>query len=299
MGKHYLDRNEFHKEMSKCKRNGELSKTALDMLQIFCAEVSRDFFFADAEDQKDAIATSLHDCIKYWKGFKESNLVQLQFNNNFSVGDEIVIFINNVGEFKYTVSENSDILNREFQISPIQIKSPIQEHFYKHVKTDIDLEKWIKTEKFGKNPTELEKLSLKFKKNRITSINRELENFATVIRNRDGLYLEVFIDKVKRKMTIMDKHNGSVKSLQSYIIINTKNEDIITPNRTQKKLQQKHNNNFFYFEEPPNAFSYYTSLIRNGIIKSIDKLSPKALRNGMKLSMSHTIDEDGNGIFKF
>lgn len=263
MGKIYLDRHEFHNEMAKCKKNGELSKKAIEMLQKFCTEASRDFYFEYPEDQEDAIMQAMHDCLKYWKNFKESNVVQLKFRRNFHIGDRIKIWISNHNNevMEYVPCEVSNVIFREFA---------------------IDLSN-------GKKDS--------------FAINRSLSNLSSVLGTRDGLILDMFIDKVKSKITLMDKFNGDTHSVNSYveIIDYDPTNPLIEIDKKQQKQAEKINQNAknrCYFTPPPNGFSYFTSIIRNGCLKSINKVNPKPLRNGNKLSLS-MVNSENNGLYNF
>ena len=60
----------------------------------------------------------------------------------------------------------------------------------------------------------------------------------------------------------------------------------------------KKTGNVHWFKKPPNAFSYFTSITRRGILKSINKVNPPILRNGNKISMDQ-INLENNGMYNF
>ncbi len=97
----------------------------------------------------------------------------------------------------------------------------------------------------------------------------------------------------------MDKYNGDKQSLSSYVDVVFSGEQPIIPDKKQSKLQEKMKaTNRYFFQPPPNGFSYFTSIIRNGCLKSINKINPKQLRNGNKLSL-HTVNSGENGFYNY
>ena len=281
---HYLDRNEYHKELTKCKKKDELSPLAINMFRLHAKECARAFFFDSDEDRKDAIASAVHDLWKYWRGFKECNVVQLKIVRNFVPGDTIIVDIHKCKKVVYTAAEKRDLNKRHFLI--------------------------------GKN------------------INTSLTNLIEVVQYRDKEKLEIFIDKIKNKITFMDKFNGDDLSIKSMVNIEFKSKqpfvEIVKKKKDKKtkeykewiKLKPKEfeevktkmfaigievaydktddvyilTYNRFYFQDPPNAFSYYTSVARNGILKFINKMNPKHFRNSNKISIS-SVNSDKNGLF--
>lgn len=281
---HYLDRNEYHKELTACKKKNELSKEAISMFRTHAKECARAFYFDNDEDRKDAIASAIHDLWKYWRGFKECNVVQLKIVRNFVPGESIIVNIHKCKQMIYTSSDKRDLNKRQFLI--------------------------------GKN------------------INATLANLIEVVEFRDKDKLEIFVDKIKNKITFMDKHNGndlSIKSLvdveyktkQPFVEIIKKKKDKKTKEYKEwKKMSPKEYTDHqkvmlstgvdvvfdetedayyltysrFYFTDPPNAFSYYTSVARNGILKFINKMNPKNFKNSNRVSID-SINGDKNGMF--
>lgn len=274
MKKPYLDRIEFHNELTKCKKavkykestddNGEksmvmiegvLSRTALDMFMLLARETSRDFYFDNEDDKKDAISTATHDLFRYWRNFKESNVVQFKLMRNFIPGETITVNIFGYGEFTYTAGFDQDLLGRLFKIGP--------------------------------------------------TINSTIKNFESIVNTIDGRFIAIFVDKIKNKITLMDKYNSDDLSVKSYVKIQSEKIDVKKVNEdgslsvigsTYAVMLDKKTGNTLFFQDPPNGFSYFTSIARNGCLKSINKIKPKQFRNGNMLSLSH-VNSGSNGFY--
>lgn len=254
--KPYLNRKDFHNELAISKRSGELTRKALKMFETLCKNVSRDFFFEDPEEKKDAEARAMHDLWKYWRNFKESNVIQLKFNRKPVPGEIIKLTI--------------------------------------HDKTDPPF--ILIYEAVDSNPTGRQFLIDK-------TINYTIGNFIKVVNDLDSTKLEVFHDKVKRVITIMDKHNNDDLSVKSFATISqqlatgdTEKGEIKEMWMINKNKDYPEDEDTHFFKEPPNAFSYFTSMVRNGIIKSINELHPKVLRDGKKISIDR-INSNANGLY--
>jgi hypothetical protein len=262
----YLDRDVFHQEMTKCKRNNDLSPAAIEMLYTLSNEVSRKYYFEHAEDYEDAACNAVFDCYKYWRGFKENYVIQLKILRNFNPGEQLQICVDGCQPRVFEAgSENNKNSSGNIMFA------------------------------IGDN------------------INKTLANLKDMCGDSD---VAVFLDRVKSKVTFMDNRNidpGDTYSSTITFIPNLKGEtllmdaagkfllDIVGSGSTAIKTKRKgidflpisdakfHTPNFYKFKKPPNSFSYFTSVVNNGILKFIDQRNPKALRNGNLLPLS------GNG----
>ena len=106
---------EYHNEMVKCKKAGELSRTAIDMFTLHVKEVSKCYNFQNNEGD-DCVASALHDFVCYWKNFKESNCVQLKLTRNFDHGESLMLELKNDNTYIYTASDINDVSERKFKI---------------------------------------------------------------------------------------------------------------------------------------------------------------------------------------
>lgn len=249
----YLDRNEFHKEMTKCKKEDKLSDKAVGMLKIFAENISRKYYFEDEDDRQDAIAHAMMDFVLYWKNFKEVSLVKIAFVGSLSDGDTIEIKLANLDPVIYkAVKENADILYREFNVSDMEKKSDV----YKR--------------------------------------NKTMDNFKLVVNTREQNKIEVSIDKVKSVITIMDRYNSIENSIEGYVKININNERNIKELFADTRSTPVPQNLTWNFVPPNNSFSYFSSLLGNAVIKSLNKTRPAELRNGKKISIDSIIHDGEN-----
>lgn len=264
MSRIYLDRDEFHQEMTNCKRADDLSRKAVDMLSILCREVSRKYYFEFEEDYQDAAAHAMYDVLKYWRGFKENPVVQLEIVRNFTHGEYFDIKINSFNTISVMAVADSP-------------EATIKENTFL----------------IGETP------------------NKSLTNMAAVLRSE---YLGIYLDRVKCKITFMDNYNKSPdydvydSTIQFYPTVigetyayNDNGKNIIEMlniggrmTKTKKMItdlmpiscSKFQKPNMYKFKKPPNSFSYFTSVVTNGILKFIDKRNPKLLRNGNLLTMN-------------
>jgi len=235
--KHYLDRNEFHAELTICKRTGELSKKAIEMFTILATETSRRYFFKYEDDRQDAIQMAIIDCYKYWKNFKESNVVQLNIIRNFYDNEMVILDVKNYKVYSFTAKTS---------------------------------------------PSEPDEFKIE------NTPNKTLSRLSDLV---DKNIIGVYQDKVKCKITFMDILNGDDLSIKSSLKLKlVDNSPITTNKKTQAGLQNQYD-----FDKPPNGFSYFTSVVNNAFIKSINKINPKQLRNGTVVSLS--INQGSNGFF--
>lgn len=98
----YIDRNIYHDEMVKSKKQGELTPKAITLFQIHAKEVSKMFYFEFPEDREDAIMAANIDFLKYWRGFKENRVVQFKLIRNLNDGEKFLFDISNYKKFDYT-----------------------------------------------------------------------------------------------------------------------------------------------------------------------------------------------------
>lgn len=228
----YINKKEFHDEMVKCKRSGELTTRAIQFFQLMAHEISKTYYYRDPEDRKDAIARAVQDCYRYWKGFKESNVVQVQFINNFTPNDKIVVDILNYKTVIFTASENPKKVN-EFLICD--------------------------------------------------TINRSLKSLILAVNETHVEVMEGFLDTIKKKLTIMDKYNADDLTKKSKIQIISQ-EPIIDVTKGDINPDK------IMFKNPPNAFCYYTSTVRNGILKVFNELYSDVHKAANRISLTSLND---------
>lgn len=261
----YLDRNEFHREMTLCKRKNELSKRAIEMLNTLATEVSRKYYFEDAEDYKDAAASAVYDLVKYWRGFKENPVVQLEICRNFIHGEKLIIKINGM----------PDIVCMAVDDTPYDKKKNV---LYFSIgdsanRSLTNLSNLLKVDKLG--------VFLDRVKCKITFMdNLNLDPDYTTYNSS--------IEFVPLKTGMTYAYNEKGKNLMENVKIDGKMikrkvmvEGKMPISNTKFHLVQ----NMYTFKEPPNSFSYFTSVCSNGCLKFIDKRNPKALRNGKLLTI--------------
>jgi hypothetical protein len=236
------------------------------MLTTLSKEVSRKYYFEFEEDYEDAASYAIYDLLKYWRGFKENPVVQLEVVRNFHPGEWFNIKIDAFDNIKIIAVDNLSTHTKEEKVLYFEI---------------------------GETP------------------NKSLTNMASALRNE---YLGIYLDRVKCKITFMDNYNKTPdydsynSAIQFFPLIsgetyayheNGKNivETIVVDGKTTKAKKKIHDllpiscskfhkPNVYMFKKPPNSFSYFTSVVNNGILKFIDKRNPKALRNGKLLAMN-------------
>lgn len=239
--KHYINRDDFHAELTICKKQNELTRKAIEFFQILAQETSKDFDYQYDADQKDCIAHAVHDCYKYWRGFKECNVVQAEVTRNPIPGEAVVINIVGAKSQKFTAVDEDTNNPYEFKIGE--------------------------------------------------TINKTFEAFVNCVNEQHNDIMEGFLDKIKRKFTIMDKLNGEDLSIKSTLEFVFKNEK--DPFVNMKKITDDGN---ITFKKPPNAFSYFTSVVRNGIKKQLSKIYPKNFKQSNKVSLNG-INQNNNGFY--
>jgi len=232
----YLDKKEFHDEMVKCKKAGQLSNKAIAYFQLMANEISRTYYYNQPEDRDDAKARAVQDCFRYWKGFKESNVVQVQFIGNFVEKDKVVIEITNHRTFVFVATENPQKAN-EFKICD--------------------------------------------------TINRSLKSLILTINNSHVDVMEGFLDTIKKKLTIMDKFNADDLSVKSKMQVVSQDVIISMPTKKSSDIPEKASlHTVMEFKNPPDAFCYYTSTVRNGILKVFNELYDDVHKAANRISLT-------------
>lgn len=224
----YINRIEFHQEMVKCKKGGELTKQALTYFSILSRELSKDYYFNYEEDRKDCIMSAVEDCWKYWRSFKESNVARIKFERNFEPGEQFIILILNKGDFTFTASSEPEGGN-QFLIGE--------------------------------------------------TVNKTLTNFMHTANAVDQGSMQVFLDTVKKRITVMDQCNSDDLTIKSSV-------KLISLDGTELLSKDAKGNDSIQFKNPPNAFNYFTSVVRNGILKALQKLYPKGHKISNKISIN-------------
>jgi len=122
--KHYIDRNQFHEVMTYCKKNDELNDEAISYFIKLSRNVARKYYYGNNIDIEDAASMSIEDLLKYWKNFKENNLVKLNILRNFNDGESIEIMIDGIDSMVFTAKSNpshsSEFLIRDTKNRTIQ-----------------------------------------------------------------------------------------------------------------------------------------------------------------------------------
>jgi hypothetical protein len=119
----YIDKNEYHDEMVKCKLENKLSDKIISMFLLHAKETSRLFRFESKEDREDAIYFAIKDFINYWKNFKHLSVLKIFLERNFIENEEIEIHIENLKEsFKFTAKEKP-VIYTQFKIGETENKT--------------------------------------------------------------------------------------------------------------------------------------------------------------------------------
>jgi len=96
----------------------------------------------------------------------------------------------------------------------------------------------------------------------------------------------IYLDKMRGNMTFMDIHNRRDLDVVSNISV--------IQRKTNKLIKEPEES--FEFQLPNNAFSYFTSMVNNGMLKFIGLLNPKGKRDVTVLSIEG-INSSGNGMY--
>lgn len=244
---HYIDRHEFHAEMVACKKAGEISDKAVKFFHKLATEISKDYLFNIDEDRKDSIIIATTDCWKYWKNFKESNVVQVFFDRNLVSGEKIKVHIKNHKTYEYTAQSANCRDQHDFLIGE--------------------------------------------------TINKTLANLVMAVNGGETIkeikpdaQLAAFLDTINKKVTFMDIYNANDLSIKSDIELQPIAVDPISSTKNKHKHELP-------FKNPPNAFNYFTSVVRNGILKSLNKFYPDVHKPSNRLSISNFNAEGTNRFY--
>ena len=120
--------------------------------------------------------------------------------------------------------------------------------------------------------------------------NKSLENLKSLIELATDKKLTGSLHKVSMKITFVDNinHVGVFGSVSFYTII--KKPLFKYPKKMENGVTTSP------FVKPPPAFNWATSVARNGIIKSMDKMKHKDFRHGKMVNFSE-INVDKSGMF--
>lgn len=234
---HYIDRHEFHREMVLCKKSGVISDKAIAFFNKLATEVSKDYIFNQDDDKKDGISTATTDCWKYWRNFKESNVVQIFFERNLVSGEKVRIKIANHKTYEFVAQAANCRGKKDFLIGE--------------------------------------------------TINKTLTNLVLAINGGETIKdisvdakVAAFLDTINKKITFMDIHNCDDLSIKSEAELIPILEEPITSTKNKNKHE-------LAFKNPPNAFNYFTSVVRRGILKALNKLYPDVHKPSNRLSISN------------
>lgn len=128
----------------------------------------------------------------------------------------------------------------------------------------------------------------------LSYVNKTLDNMNNHILSL-GIddRIKITLNKTKYSMTVTDVKNQDR-------LINISKAVVVTSTAAMPFLKNYagvvDDDGEMKFINPPNAFSYFTTMLRNGVLKHINKINPKQLRNGGLIHMSH-VNKDNNGLF--
>jgi hypothetical protein len=112
----YINRDVYHSEIVACKKSGELTPKAIEMFTRHVKEVSKAFYFEFSEDREDAVQSAIHDFLKYWKGIRENNVVQMKLLRDFVEGEELTIHIDGCKPIRCVAGKRNDFKNGVFKV---------------------------------------------------------------------------------------------------------------------------------------------------------------------------------------
>lgn len=322
MGKDYIDKVEYHAEMVKCKKAGKLSNKIIEMFTLHATEVSRGYWFRDEEEKKDAIASAIHDFVSYWKNFKEFNVIQLKLIRNFRIGETITINVANYGEITYIAGTETDPEKNTFEIKDTtnhslqilhdlvkeQMKDIIEPSLHK-----VTMKITFMDVKNGNDLSIKSGVILNVKdaiKNEYSQLI--LQNTKKILKMLKSIDLIDFNKKQIQKniQRIEDtdrdqKKNLNMDTFEEYIdnIINMLGTEVLEQmmndiGKPLTRIDKICENNIYIhkFTAPPNAFNFLTSYCHNGILKGINKTSPKQTRGGVMINLG-SINNEANGMY--
>jgi hypothetical protein len=174
----YLNKYEYHAEMVMSKQQNKLTDKAITMFMLHARETSKLFYFECQEDREDAISAATLDFLKYWKGFKENNVVQFKLIRELEDGETFIFKIKNYKEFQYVARENPKKDNEFLTIIP--------------------------NDRNNKNQVK-------------TAINKTLQNLHDLVKRDHELKMDVSLHKVTGKIAFVDTVNKADHSIISSI----------------------------------------------------------------------------------
>jgi len=267
----YLDRDEFHQEMTNCKRNDALSKLAIEMLSTLCKEVSRKYYFEFEEDYEDAAAYAMYDVLKYWRGFKENPVVQLEIVRNFIHGEYFNIHIDAFNTIKVVAIQNGilDEIPKEDGVLFFSIGETAN-------KSLTNMATVLRTDHLG---IYLDRVKCKITFMDNYNKSPDYDSYNSFLQFSPLLAGETFAygENGKNIIETIDVDGKKTK-------IKKKIMDLVPISCSKFHMKP----NIYTFKKPPNSFSYFSSMSTNGCLKFIDKRNPKLLRNGNLLTMSNS-----------
>lgn len=321
MGKDYIDKFEYHEEMVKCKKASELSNKVIAMFTIHATEVSKAYWFSDEEERKDAIASAMHDFVCYWKNFKESNVIQLKLVRNFRLGETITLDICNYGVVTYTAGTKTNETERTFKIKDTTNHSLQELHdlvakdligvvepslhkvtmkiTFMDIHNANDLSVKSRVGIYVKDATKDEYPELIYVHHKkISKILKSLDVLEYNKRQVEKHINKIELDSRNKKATV-DTFKEQIEKIISLLGAETLEQMMDDVGKALTKLDKTCDENGVYvheFTDPPNAFNFFTSYCHNGILKGINKTSPKNTRNGVLLNLG-SINNDSNGMY--
>lgn len=103
--------------------------------------------------------------------------------------------------------------------------------------------------------------------------NRSLKMLIAALNNSYKDKMEGFLDTIKKKLTVMDKHNADDLTIKSNL-------------QVMQNIGGKFELREVAFAAPPNAFNYTTSIVRNAVLKAFNELYPDVHKIQNRISMS-------------
>jgi len=289
MGKHYVDKDLLHQALVESKKKGDLTRNAWTYLITMIEDgVIRKYSTLSDDDKQDAISSVKHDLCKYWKGFRESGVMQTMINRNFMIGEYISINIVNYGNI--LLIPYKKISGGELKFIGVwdDGKIIIQKDECINELSDGVLKLYFEIG-IDKNKT-------------MTNIKNSILNYEDIV--------ELTVNKTIGRLTFMDKINEEKESLKSNFMVCSIHPDneyeyvnlhlIQSTVIPEKYKVDKHLTNIdpfeeVYFSKPSPAFNYFTSFMENAIRKSIGENNPENTKNGRTISLN--INENNNGFY--
>lgn len=274
--KNYINRDVYHAEMVACKRNGNLSDKALKLIRLHIDKVSLKYSasYESEEEREDCMSSAMMDILQYWKNFKESNVTQFKMIRNATPNDEIIV--TGKGGFNLIIHFH----NGETVIKDNEIVAKIRSTRNRTISSMAD----AVNEQYGSMlQVTVDKMKRKI----------------TIQDVTEAQTMDEVVVKMVNVMTPLNTKEGNPKSPMVYQMVKNRWENDILEYLTEKGMELKSEkeihdfmmdndiklkipltdaseNGIIKFDEPGNCFSYFTSVIRNGILKEFKKKSRSA-----------------------